>query len=64
MAPALTATVFLLDFAYPSDHIRERGGHMAVPCAIGMIGYIILITVRVEARKVMGYLAIFSALSV
>lgn len=59
VAPAITATVFVLAFAYSSDHFRERGCHMAVPCAIGMIGYIILMAVHVETHKGIGYLAIF-----
>ncbi|KEF59821.1 uncharacterized protein A1O9_04669 [Exophiala aquamarina CBS 119918] len=59
VAPAVTATAFVLAFAYSSDHFRERGFHMAVPCAIGMIGYIILIAVHVETHKGIGYLAIF-----
>lgn len=32
---------------------------MAVPCATGMIGYIILTAVHVEAHKGIGYLATF-----
>ncbi|KAK5053810.1 hypothetical protein LTR84_001772 [Exophiala bonariae] len=59
VAPAVTATVFVVAFAYSSDHFRERGFHMAVPCAVGMIGYIILIAVHVETHKGVGYLAIF-----
>ena len=32
---------------------------MAIPCMIGLIGYVILMTVEVEVRKNIGYLAIF-----
>lgn len=59
VAPAVTATVVVILFAYSSDYFRERSYHMAVPCMIGLIGYVILMTVEVEVRKNIGYLAIF-----
>lgn len=59
VAPALTAAVFLLVFAYSSDHFRERGFHMTAPLVLSVIGYAILLAVDIEKQIGIGYMAIF-----
>ena len=59
MAPALTAAVFLLIFAYSSDHFHERGFHMTVPLVLSLVGYAILLGGDIEKQKGTGYLSIF-----
>lgn len=59
VAPAMTAAVFLLIFAYSSDYFRERGFHMTVPLVLSLVGYAILLGADIEKEKGTGYLAIF-----
>ncbi|KAK6381593.1 hypothetical protein LTS17_004652 [Exophiala oligosperma] len=59
VAPAMTAAVFLLIFAYSSDYFRERGFHMTVPLVLSLVGYAILLGADIEKQKGTGYLAIF-----
>lgn len=59
VAPAITAAVFLLVFAYSSDHFRERGFHMTIPLVLSLVGYAVLLAVDVENEKGIGYMAIF-----
>ncbi|CAM1507787.1 Fc.00g046350.m01.CDS01 [Cosmosporella sp. VM-42] len=59
VAPACTAAVFLLVFAYSSDYFRERGLHMTVPLMCSIVGYSVLLVIDVEKNIGIGYMAIF-----
>lgn len=59
VAPAATAAVFLLVFAYSSDYFRERGLHMTVPLLCSIVGYSVLLAIDVESHIGIGYMAIF-----
>ncbi|KAG6830602.1 hypothetical protein H0H92_015883 [Tricholoma furcatifolium] len=44
--PYAVAAVVLVTFSYSSDRLQHRGGFMALACAIGGIGYLLLLTVH------------------